>query len=115
MNIGRQWSDRLKIWAAQFPKHYFAKFATLPMSYFTTMKHLRFDDAVNEQFVSAPVGTKWGAKWQYAWFCTELTVPEELSGKRLVFTLGTSEEMLVWVNGREAGAIDKKHRFITLT
>lgn len=115
MNIGRQWTDRLRIWAEQFPKHYFVKCGALPVSYFTTMDQLRFDDAVKGPYVSAPVGTKWGKKWEYGWFRTELTVPEALEGQRLVFTLNTAEEMLVWVNGREAGAIDKKHRFITLS
>lgn len=115
MNIGRQWTDRLKMWAEQFPKHYFVKQGSLSMSYFTTMEQLRFDEACGQTFSAAPKGTKWGKKWEYGWFRTELTVPEDLAGKRLVFTLNTAEEMLVWVNGQEAGAIDKKHRFITLS
>lgn len=115
MNIGRQWNDRLKIWAEQFPKHYYRKFAPLKVSYFTTMEHLSFDEAVKGQYVSAPVGTKWGKKWEYGWFKTAIFIPEALDSKRVVFTLNTAEEMLVWVNGAEAGAIDKKHRFITLS
>ena len=115
MNIGRQWTDRLRIWAEQFPKHYFVKQGQLPVSYFTTMDHLPFDEAVDGPYIPAPVSTKWGAKWEYGWFRTELTVPKALEGKRLVFTLNIAEEMLVWVNGQEAGAIDKKHRFITLS
>ena len=115
MNIGRQWTDRLKIWAEQFPKHYFVKQGSLSMSYFTTMEQLPFAEAVQGPFAPAPKGTKWGKKWEYGWFCTELTVPAYLESKRLVFTLNTAEEMLVWVNGQEAGAIDKKHRFITLS
>ena len=115
MNIGRQWSDRLKIWAEQLPKYYFVKTGSLSMSYFTTMEQLRFDEACAQSFSPAPKGTKWGKKWEYGWFRTELTVPQALQGKRLVFTLNTAEEMLVWVNGQEAGAIDKKHRFITLS
>ena len=115
MNIGRQWNDRLKIWAEELPKHYFRPHAPLEVSYFTTMEHLAFDDAVKGLFLLAPVGTKWGKKWEYAWFRTQVTVPAELEGERIVFTLQTAEEMLVWVNGVEAGAIDKKHKFITLT
>ena len=115
MNIGRQWSERLKIWADQLPKHYFVKTGSLSMSYFTTMEQLRFEDACTQVFSPAPKGTKWGKKWEYGWFRTELTVPQQLQGKRLVFTLNTAEEMLVWVNGQETGAIDKKHRFITLS
>lgn len=115
MNIGRQWTDRLKIWAQQFPKHYFRKYAALDVAYFTTMEHLPFDEAVKGRYVAAPVGMKWGKKWEYGWFKTQIVIPEELDGMRVVFTLNTAEEMLVWVNGVEAGAIDKQHKFITLS
>ena len=115
MNIGRQWTDRLRIWAEQFPKHYYRKHDTIEVSYFTTMEHLSFDEAVKGQYSPAPVGTKWGKKWEYAWFRGCVEIPQELEGKRVVFTLNTAEEMLVWVNGQESGAIDKKHRFITLS
>ena len=115
MNIGRQWSDRLKIWAEQFPKHYYRPFAPIALSYFTTFDHIPFENAAQGQYAPAPVGMKWGKKWEYAWFRGYIEIPEELAGKRVVFTLNTAEEMLVWVNGREAGAIDKKHRYITLS
>lgn len=115
MNIGRQWNDRLRIWAEQFPKHYYRKFAPISVSYFTTMEHLSFDEAVKGQYSAAPVGTKWGKKWEYGWFRTQIVIPEALDGKRVVFTLNTAEEMLVWVNGAESGAIDKQHKYITLS
>ena len=113
MNIGRQWEDRLKIWAAQLPKHYYREYAPLQLSYFTTMEHLRFDEAVKGQYL--PVPSTWGKKWEYAWFKTSIVIPPQLEGKRVVLTLNCAEEMLVWVNGQETGAIDKKHRFITLS
>ena len=113
MNIGRQWEDRLRIWAEQFPKHYYREIAPLTLSYFTTMDHLRFDDAVKGPY--APVPAQWGKKWEYAWFKTSIVIPPQLEGQRVVFTLGCAEEMLVWVNGAESGAIDKKHRFIALS
>ena len=115
MNVGRQWSDRLRIWAEQFPKHYYREVTPIDLSFFTTMDHLPYDTAINGQYVPAPVGTKWGKKWEYGWFRGEITIPQALEGKRVVFTLNSAEEMLVWVNGQESGAIDKKHRFITLT
>ena len=115
MNIGRQWTDRLRIWAAQFEKHYLLNIMPLDVAYYKTMEHLPFAEAVKGDFVPLSVGTQWGKKWEYAWFHTQLTVPEEMAGQRLVFTLQTAPEMLVWVNGREAGAIDKKHTYITLT
>ena len=115
MNIGSQWNDRLRIWAEQFPRYYYRKAAALSVSYFTTMEHIPFEQAAQGHYAPAPVGMKWGRKWEYGWFQTRLVIPEDLAGKRVVFTLNTAEEMLVWVNGREAGAIDKRHRFITLS
>lgn len=115
MNIGSQWNDRLRMWAEQFPKYYYRKIAELPVSFFTTMKHIPFEQAAQGRYAPAPVGMKWGRKWEYGWFRTQIVISEALDGKRAVFTLNTAEEMLVWVNGREAGAIDRKHRFITLS
>jgi len=66
MNIGRQWSDRLKIWAAQFEKHYVAKIAPLEVSYYTTMEHLPFAEAVKGDFAHLPTGSQWGRKREYA-------------------------------------------------
>ena len=115
MNIGRQWTDRLKMWAGQFEKHYYTPCGTLDLCCFTTMDALSFDEASHGSFAPAPVGMKWGKKWEYAWFSTRVVIPQELDGKRVVLTLNTAEEMLVWVNGVESGAIDKKHRYITLS
>ncbi len=115
MNIGRQWEDRLRIWSEQFEKHYFTAYVPLPLSCFTTMDQLAFDEAVKGRFVPVQPGSKWGKKWEYGWFRTRAVIPEALEGKRAVFTLGAGEEMLVWVNGREAGSIDRHHKYITLS
>ncbi len=115
MNIGRQWEDRLRIWAEQFPKHYYRPEGMLPVEYFTTMQSLSYEKALQGEFVPIFPGDKWGKKWEYAWVRTCVTIPEKLTGERVVFTLNTAEEMLVWVNGGEAGAIDKQHKFITLS
>ena len=45
MNIGRQWTDRLKMWAGQFEKHYYTPRGTLDMCCFTTMDALTFEEA----------------------------------------------------------------------
>ena len=79
------------------------------------MEHIPLEQAAQGHYAPAPVGMKWGRTWEYGWFRTQVVIPEDLAGKRVVFTLNTAEEMLVWVNGRESGAIDKRHRFITLS
>lgn len=115
MNIGRQWTDRLRIWSEQFEKHYVTRHSALSVSFFTTMDHLPFERAKHMAFQPAPVGMKWGRKWEYGWFHTSFSMPQELEGERLVLFLKVGEEMLVWVNGEERGAIDKKHGYITLS
>lgn len=115
MNIGRQWEDRLRIWADQFDKHYLSDSMPLEVSFFTTMEHLPLSQAEQGVFRPAPAGTKWGSKWEYGWFRTSFTVPACWENQRLVLLLPVGEEMLVWVNGQESGAIDKKHAYITLT
>ena len=115
MNIGRQWEDRLRIWGEELEKRYVARRIPLQVSFFTTMDHLPLAQAAQGPFQPAPEGTRWGRKWEYGWFRTRAEVPAELAGLRLTLSLGVGEEMLVWVNGQEAGAIDKKHRYITLT
>ncbi len=115
MNIGRQWEDRLRIWAEELPKHYYRPAATLPVEYFTTMEQLSYEVALGGSFAALSPGDKWGKKWEYAWVRTCVTIPESLAGQRVVFTLGVGPEMLVWVNGQEAGAIDKHHKYITLS
>ena len=115
MNIGRQWEDRLRIWGEELEKRYVARRFPLQVSYFTTMDHLPLAQAAQGPFQPAHEGTRWGRKWEYGWFRTRAEVPAGLSGLRLTLSLGVGEEMLVWINGREAGAIDRKHRHITLT
>lgn len=115
INIGRQWEDRLRIWSEQLEKHYFIRHAPLLLTCFTTMEKLALDEAVKGRFFPAPAGMRWGKKWEYGWFRARAVIPEELAGGRVTVTLGAGPEMLVWVNGREAGSIDSRHRFITLS
>jgi hypothetical protein len=55
---------------------------------FTTRDQLTRQEAECGHFKPMPAGTKWGAKWEYGWF----------RGK-------PDGEMLVYVNGQEAGSI----------
>ena len=115
MQIGRQWEDRLRLWAEQFPKHYAAPVDTVAAEYFTTMDHLTFAQAAAGAYRPVRMGMKWGAKWEYGWFRASVTVPEELAGQRLVLYPRWGQEMLVWVNGQERCSVDWKHHYIPLT
>ena len=115
---GRQWQDRLAMWAEEFPKHFQIKWEELPVAGFSTKERLSLSQAEKQgaaQGQPVPVGTRWGKFWEYGWFFWEWTVPEELEGKRIVFFPGVGEEMLLWVNGREKGSVDKRHSYVTLS
>ena len=114
---GRQWKDRLAMWAEEFPRHYMVPAEELKITGFFTKERLSMNQALEragQEAKPVPAGTAWGNYWEYGWFFAEMTVPESLAGKRLVFVPGFGEEMLVWVNGKESGAVDKKHSHVTL-
>ena len=115
MKLGRQWDERLKIWDEAFGKLVFTELGNLKMDGFTTYDQLTLEKAASRDFRPFPPGTLWGRKWEYGWFRTEVTLPEESSGKRIMVHIGVGPEMLVYVNGREAGSIDKQHDYVELT
>ncbi len=115
MNLGRQWNSRLKIWDEAFEENIYRPLGTLDMEGFTTMDFLSLDAAKKGDFRPFPAGTKWGKKWEYGWFHTAVRIPEEAAGQRVLLHLGVAEEMLVYVDGQEAGSIDKAHAFVEVT
>ena len=115
MTLGRQWDSRLRIWDKAFLEQFYQPVGTIDVEGFTTMSQLSLSQAKQEQYRNFPIGEKWGKKWEYGWFRGSVTLPETVAGKRVVMTLGVAPEMLVFVNGKEAGSIDKQHFYITLT
>lgn len=115
MKLGRQWDERLKIWDEAFERNLYRKLGEAELSGFTTMEHLSLEQAAVREFQPFPVGREWGKKWEYGWFRTCVTMPEEAAGKRILLHLGPGPEMLVYVNGQEAGSIDSKHGAVELT
>lgn len=115
MTLGRQWDSRLRIWDNAFGGQFYRPIGTIEVEGFTTMSQLSLAQAKQETYMKFPVGTKWGKKWEYGWFRGSVTLPECAEGERIVLTLGVAPEMLVYVDGKEAGSIDKQHFYITLT
>lgn len=119
MDLGRQWNERIKIWNDFLPKLYFKECGTVSALYFTTMEHLTYEQAMAEfsakgKIRPAPEGMSWGKKWEYGWFKFSLKIPKEMAGKRIVIYPEAGPEALVYVNGEEAGAFDKFHKYITV-
>lgn len=115
MTLGRQWDSRLRIWDNAFSGQFYHPVEQLKIEGFTTMSQLSLSQAKEQTFREYPVGEKWGKKWEYGWFRTTVTLPKSVEGQRIVLTLGVAPEMLVFVNGKEAGSIDKQHFYINLT
>lgn len=115
MKLGRQWDERLQIWDEAFEDNLYKPFGEIALSGFTTKEHLTLEQAKEHSFRPFPKGTAWGEKWEYGWFRTEVTLPEEAAGKRILIHIGAGPEMLVFVNGREAGSIDRQHERVELT
>lgn len=115
MGLGRQWDERLKIWDSAFAPNFYHRLGRLELEGFTTMEHLGLSEAAAESFRPFPEGTAWGRKWEYGWFRCSLTLPAEAEGKCVVLCLGVSSEMLVYINGEEAGSIDRQHAFVQLS
>lgn len=115
---GRQWRERLDLWSRWFPAHWYEKKEEISVKAFVTKECLPFDSALQslkKKARSVKEGEKWGCFWEYGWFLAEWTAPEELEGQRIIFVPGVGEEMLIWINGRESGAVDKKHGYVTLS
>lgn len=115
MKLGRQWDERLKIWDEAFEDNLYSPLGEFALSGFTTREQLTLEQAKGQSFRPFPKGTAWGEKWEYGWFRAEVTLPEEAAGKRILLHIGAGPEMLVFVNGQEAGSIDRQHRRVELT
>ncbi len=114
MKLGRQWEERLKIWDEAFGRNLYTQLSEIELSGFTTMEQLTLAQAAGQSFSPFPKGARWGRKWEYGWFRAFVAIPEEAAGKRVLVHLGAGPEMLIYVNGREAGSIDRQHSMVEL-
>ncbi len=115
MKLGRQWDERLKIWDGAFGENLYTPLARLALSGFTTFEQMTLEQAKKQTFRPFPGGSSWGRKWEYGWFRTEAVLPEAAEGKRIMLHIGAGPEMLVFVNGKAVGSIDKQHSMVELT
>ena len=115
MKLGRQWDTRLQIWDEAFGRNLYEQLGEISLFGFTTMERLTLEQAAAHECVPFPKGTNCGKTWEYGWFRTKVLMPEQAAGKRILLHLGPGPEMLVYVNGREAGSIDKQHFMVELS
>ncbi len=89
MALTTEWRSRIEQWRTTLEKLCYRKLADVPLSGFVTTEQLRPREALQRPFRPMPVGTPWGAKWEYAWFRAAVTAPKE--AKNLIVTAGTQE------------------------
>ncbi|MBM3189605.1 MAG: alpha-mannosidase, partial [Chloroflexi bacterium] len=115
MALTIEWRRRVENWRRELPHHVYRPLGTVPLEGFTTMDQLRVEEARAHRFAAMPTGMAWGAKWEYAWFRTQVVLPEAAASQRIVFRPKTGGiESAVYVGGVAAGAVDREHTEITL-
>lgn len=115
MNLPRQTRQRLQFWYAELQNHLYSPVTHVEFQGFTTFERLTPDQAEAMPKKPYPVGTAWGACWEYGWFAADVTIPENCRGQRVVFFTGLEGEQLVYADGKAIGSIDKEHKYVTLT
>jgi alpha-mannosidase len=122
MSLTKEWLNRITHWDHALWQICYESLEKFELSGFVTRKHLTAEQALKRIFHPMPVGTHWGAKWQYGWFQANLTLPEAAAGRRIVLYMnpagkpdGEDGECLVWANGKIIGSYGWARREITLT
>ena len=114
MALSMEYERKIEFFIRNIPKRIYRPIEKLEFEGFFTYERMSLDEAKKHKRSQLPKGLEWGEKWEYGWFFTSITIPEECIGKRVVFTAKQGEST-VFVNGREVGAFDKEHTHITLT
>ncbi len=121
MSLTKEWLNRITHWDNALWQICYEPLATLALDGFVTRKQLTPEQALKYRFHPMPVGTAWGAKWEYGWFQCSITLPEKAAGRRIVLYMNPAAkppddgECLVWANGKIAGSYGLARKEITLT
>jgi alpha-mannosidase len=102
--LTKEWKRRVDNWRQELPNHVYRPLGALPVNGFLTYDQLTAEEASQGEFEPMPVGTKWGAKWEYGWFKGQVVLPEAAAGKRIVLQVDVGAESAVYVDGVAVGA-----------
>ena len=115
MALSIEWRRRIDNFQKTLNELIYRPLGQITFRGFTTLDQLSEKEVQRRSFQPMPAGTAWGAKWEYAWFLGEVSLPEEASGERIVLRLELGGEALVWVNGKLIGSRDYAHTDLTLS
>jgi alpha-mannosidase len=121
MSLTKEWQNRITHWNNALWRICYEPLESLELSGFITRKHLTATQASKRRFHPMPVGTAWGAIWEYGWFKCEFSMPDQANGRRIVLHMNPAAkspedgECLVWINGKIMGSFGWARHEITLT
>ena len=107
-----EWKRRIDNWRRELPNHVYRPLGDVPLDGYVTLEQFTVDEALEGAFAPMPVGTKWGAKWEYGWFKGQVTLPEGAKGKRIVLQVDLGAECAVYLDGVAVGAASRPPRWL---
>lgn len=114
MSVNRQFAQRLDAWQEELRNQIVAPVMPVSFASCAAEGHLSAQEAEKKSFSPVSPGDRWGMYREYRWFRAEVTLPEELAGKRIVLLSGVGGEQLVFLDGCPAGSVDREHPYVAL-
>lgn len=112
-----EWKDRVGHWMRTLKDDLYVPLGEISWEAFTTMEYLTPQEAQTGAFAPVSPGYTWGRIWEYCWFRSSITLPEESKGQRIVMDLKPDGESTLFVNGKAFGTyraswVDEPHHFM---
>ncbi len=123
MSLNTEWRSRVESWITALEQLVYAPKGYVELEAFFTYDQLTSAEAADRDFAPIAAGTRWGSKWQYAWFRGDIRVPAEIAGETLVLHAGHPTpqfggdifgEWRVMIDGNEIGSRDWAHVHLRL-
>ena len=111
--LTKEWKRRIDNWRRELPNNTYRPLGVLALNGFITKDQITVEQAMEHELEPMPVGTKWGAKWEYAWFKGQVALPESAQGARCVLMIDVGAESAIYVNGVAVGASGRRWRRMT--
>ncbi|MCD6519196.1 MAG: hypothetical protein J7M05_04660, partial [Anaerolineae bacterium] len=99
MALTIEWRNRIDNWRNELLRLLYRPLGEIRWEGFITKEQLSAQEAATRTFQPMPPGTRWGAKWEYGWFKTQISLPQEAAGKRIVLKADVGGESAVYING----------------
>ncbi|WP_408071707.1 alpha-mannosidase [Butyrivibrio sp. JL13D10] len=98
-----EWRDRISHWVRTLKDDFYEPLGEMEWEAAVTMKQLGMENLGDLKFRPVEPGFTWGNTYEYCWFRTKITLPENSNGKRIVMELKPGGESTLFVNGKSFG------------